>query len=569
MQNWLFYLKQGLSHKKTKDQISSKVSKPKIEILFPFFLKHWTKAVLGVILVFLSSFALYGIPLVQRFLIDTVILEKKLNLLLWVVLLFVFLQLFSKLTEMLQQFHLKRFGQSVMFDIQTDLLNRVFHFPKAFFDDKETGYLMSRLNNDANELQWFFSGTIIYIITNIIRFCVSVALLFYLEWRLALGVLLVLPLFGFCIYYFSSKVKVLSHHGMEQGANVLKRMQEALSSVSLLKAFVSEKQEVNRITKEITENYKISLQQSAVQSFAQLIIGSLGDISKLIILVAGIPLVVQGNWTAGSLFAFFTYLTYVYNPVQFLANTNFIMQSSLAALERVSAFYDILPEEHGKGITAEKLKGEIIFRDVSFSYNGEDLILQNISFTIFPHEHVAIIGPSGVGKTTLISLLLDFYRPTNGEIFFDGVPAQSYSVDSLRRHIGYVSQNTRLISGTIMDNMLYGNPGVLKEDVEKAAQIADIHNFITTLPKGYFTLLGENGVNLSEGQRQRLSIARALIKDPDILILDEPTSSLDEETEKSIFDILPKAIRNKTMIFVTHRKSTIKAADRIIKLDVN
>lgn len=567
MRSWFSYLRQGFSRKKNKDQIVKKSSRPKLANLFPFFVKHWTKAILGALLVFIASTASYVLPLVQRFLIDKVILGKQLHLLLWTVLAFIGLYIFSKLGTMLQQFYFTHFGQSVMLDIQDDLLKRVFHFPKAFFDDKETGYLISRLNNDIKELQWFFSGTIVYIISNAFSFIVGLGLLFYLKWYLALAVLVVLPVLAVCVYYFSYKIKNLSHHSMEQQASVLKRLHEALASMPLLKAFVSEHYEADKITKEIETNYNISLEQTAMQSFAQLVIGSLSDIGRLIVLIAGVPLVIKGNWTAGSLFAFFAYLSYVYNPVKFFANTNFQLQRALAALERVSAFYDIVPEEHGVGIPVKQLSGAVEFRNVSFSYNGEEPVLESISFSLAKGEHVAIVGPSGVGKTTLLSLLLYFYRPTEGEIFFDGKPGKDYAVDSLRKRIGYVSQNTRLLTGTIMDNLLYGNLEAGEAEVKKAAQIADIHEFIENLPQGYYSLLGENGVNLSEGQRQRLSIARALVKDPDILILDEPSSALDEETEKSIFDVLPNAVRDKTMIVVTHRQSTIKAVDRIIKLN--
>lgn len=231
----------------------------------------------------------------------------------------------------------------------------------------------------------------------------------------------------------------------------------------------------------------------------------------------------------------------------------------------MSAFYDIVPEEHGVGIKVEKLNGAIEFCNVSFSYNAQEPVLQDVSFSLAAGEHVGIVGASGAGKTTLISLLLDFYRPTQGEILFDGISAKEYAVDSLRRRIGYVAQTTRLLSGTIMENLRYGNHDASDDEIEQAARTAGIHDCIEQLPHGYASVLGENGVNLSEGQRQRLSIARALVKDPDILILDEPSSALDTETEKTIFDVLPQVVRNKSMIVVTHRTATIQSLDRIVE----
>jgi ABC-type multidrug transport system fused ATPase/permease subunit len=239
----------------------------------------------------------------------------------------------------------------------------------------------------------------------------------------------------------------------------------------------------------------------------------------------------------------------------------------MAAMKRVSALFEIVPEENvNEGIKVDRLTGEIQFRHVSFSYNGGDPLLSDISFDISPGEHVAIVGPSGVGKTTMVSLILRFYRPTDGEIYFDGRPASDYEVGSLRRRIGYVSQSTLLLSGTIMDNLRYGNPGAAEEEVIQAAKVAGIHEFIHRLPEGYKTVIGQNGMDLSEGERQRLSIARALVKRPDILVLDEPTSSLDSMTEKSIFDSLPALVRDKTLFVVTHRPSTIRHSDRVLLL---
>ncbi|MFQ5617160.1 MAG: ABC transporter ATP-binding protein [Anaerolineales bacterium] len=266
--------------------------------------------------------------------------------------------------------------------------------------------------------------------------------------------------------------------------------------------------------------------------------------------------------------AFQTYLNYVYGPAQFLSTANLQLQNALAALERISALFEIVPEENlGIGLEVSRLSGEVTFENVSFSYNGREPVLKDLSCHIRPGEHIAIVGPSGVGKTTLVSLLLRFYKPTQGEIWFDGRPASDYELGSLRQRIGYVSQHTLLLSGTIDDNLRYGNPDASQAQVEQACRVAGIHDFIAGLPQGYDSLVGERGVNLSGGQKQRLALARALIKSPDILILDEPTSSLDSVVEKSIFDALPSLVRDKTLFVVAHRLSTIKNSDRTLLLN--
>jgi ATP-binding cassette subfamily B protein/subfamily B ATP-binding cassette protein MsbA len=266
--------------------------------------------------------------------------------------------------------------------------------------------------------------------------------------------------------------------------------------------------------------------------------------------------------------AFQAYLAYVFGPAQFLSSANLELQNALASFERVSALFDIVPEENvDMGAKVGRLRGEVEFRNVSFSYAGRDPVLKEVSFSIRPGERVAIVGPSGVGKTTLVSLILRFYKPTSGEIFFDGRSAADFEVGSLRQRIGYVSQNPILLSGTIIENLRYGNPEASEEQVIRAAEVAGIHNFVQELPAKYQTVIGEKGVNLSEGEKQRLALARALIKDPDLLVLDEPTSSLDSLTEIPIFQSLPTLVRDKTLFVVAHRLSTIKDSDRILLLD--
>jgi ABC-type bacteriocin/lantibiotic exporter with double-glycine peptidase domain len=570
--SWWIYLKSGLSRKLPEDRIGGQPShgslKTSLENLHPFVGRHWRKGAGGVLLILITSFLGIPQPLIMRYLVDDVILSRQLGLLAVAILLLAGILLAEKLTGLLQQFYFARFEQEVTLDIQQDLFSHVLRFPKTFFDEKQTGYLMSRLSSDVEGLRWFFSSTIVYIISNVLRFAGGVVVLFYLEWRLALGVLFIIPGLVLSIRYFSKKVHVLSHQGMEKEATVSSHLQESLSSVSLIKAFSTEARSVKRFTSQLKEAFHISLEQTTVNSVASLLINSMPGVAKLIVLALGAYWVIQGHWTLGSLLAFIAYLAYVFGPAQYLASANLQLQNARAALERVSALYDIIPEEDvGAGERTERLRGEIEFKNVSFSYDGREPVLNNISFHIHPGERVAIVGPSGVGKTTLLSLILRFYKPSAGEIYFDGRPATDYELSSLRRRIGYVSQSALLLSGTIRENLLYGNPEAGEEEIVGAATVADIHDFIESLAEGYETEIGEKGVNLSEGQKQRLSLARVLVKDPDILVLDEPTAALDSQTEKTIFQSLPSIIKSKTLFVVAHRLSTIMHSHRIFLLD--
>jgi ABC-type multidrug transport system fused ATPase/permease subunit len=357
---------------------------------------------------------------------------------------------------------------------------------------------------------------------------------------------------------------------MEQKANLSGQLQESLSENMLIKASASEEQASKRLISGWKNVFRTSLQQTAVSSLAHLVVDSTPGMARALVLGVGAFWIIKGQWSLGSLLAFQAYLLYVFGPAQILASANLQLQEALAALQRVFALFGIVPEENmGTGETIAKLTGDVEFKNVSFSYNGSKPVLQDFSFKVFPGERVAIVGPSGVGKTTLLSLILRFYQPTSGEIYFDNRPASDYEVNSLRKRLGYVAQRPRMIAGSIMDNLQYGNFDADESEVKHAAALAGIHDFIEDLPEGYETEIGEKGVKLSEGQKQRISIARALIKRPDIMIFDEPTVNLDFETEKSIFNKLPDYIKNKTVFLVSHHLTTIRDVDRIILLNEN
>jgi subfamily B ATP-binding cassette protein MsbA len=574
MKTWFKYLKHGLSSSLPQDRIAGSDGygevKTNLKKLYPYLRRRWQKGLLGVLLILFGAICGFPAPLITRYLVDKVILNRQLGLLAGALILLVCFLAAEKFARMLQDFYFAHFEQRITLDIQQDLIARVLRFPKTFFDDHQTGYLMSRLTEDVDGIRWFFSRTVVYIFNNILRFIGGVCLLFYLEWRLALVVLVLLPGLAWCMRYFSRKVYCLNCRSLEQKADLSGTLQESLSETTLIKAYASEEQTKKGLLDRWKSLFQTSLEQTTISSLANLVVDSTPGLARALVLGSGAYWIIKGQWTLGSLLAFQAYLAYVFGPAQILASANLQLQKALAALRRVFALFDIVPEANmGAGKEVANLTGDIEFKNVSFFYNGSQPVLQDFCFKVRPGERVAIVGPSGVGKTTLLSLILRFYQPTSGEIYFDKSPASDYEVSSLRKRLGYVAQRPRMLAGSIIGNLRYGNPDASEAEVARAAGVAGIHDFIQSLPASYQSDIGEKGVRLSEGQKQRISIARALIKNPDILILDEPTAALDSDTEKSLFDRLPELIRKKTLFIVTHRLSTIGECDRVLLLDEN
>ena len=465
-----------------------------------------------------------------------------------------------------------KFQQEITFNTQTALFDRVLRFPLSFLKDKQVGYLMSRVSGDVNLLQYFFSTAIPHLATNACYFIFGFIILFTLDNRLSLALLAILPVMALINYLFAAKIRAISYREMERQAQVSKDMQEVISGVELVKTFVSEKAEVAKVSGKIRRLFSTRLKSTLLTSLS----GSLTRATKLacilFVVLLGVNQIQKGAITIGDFTAFVVYVVYLSGRLINISSTFIALQPVFASMGRLLEMFTTVPEfsvnkKSERSLTPQKVTGEIKFKQVSFGYEKDKPVLRNITFTARPGEVIALTGGSGAGKTTLINLMLKFYRPQSGLIYLDNCELWQIDTQWLRKQIGVVSQETFLFNDTVENNIKYGRPSASMEEVITAAGNADIHNYIEGLEDGYNTVVGERGVKLSTGQRQRISIARAFLKDSPILIFDEPSSALDSDTETALKDSLRRIAKDRTTFIISHRMSMTDVATRVFALE--
>ncbi len=549
-----------------------KLSWADIRRLLPYLKPHWKEGLFGIILIAFSSLMALPGPYLTKYLIDDVIKAED-HFLLGVIVSFMgALLLLGAVVSILRTYVFTILNQEITFNIKKTLVHHILRLPRSFFDKNQTGYLMSRAN-EVGAVGFFFSPHLIDIAISLFRFFFSLSILFYMSWKLTLVVLFFLPFYYVSTKFYAGGFRTISQDVYEKGAGVSKQLQESLSGVDLVKSLATEHRETARLAANMRELLHSLIIRRMVGAISGQTFGLIGGLSGLIILWFSGRAIMRAEFTVGTYLAFTGYLRFLVGPVQNLASFNLNLQPAIAGLHRVYEFLDMVTEDQdpNRTIAPASLKGKVVFDKVTFAYDGKSNVLKDVSFTINPGERVAIVGLSGVGKSTILKLLLGLYPLQKGHILVDDIPLEQMVLSNLRERMGIVSQNIFLFNDTIRNNILYSKPDAREEDVIRVSKLADAHQFIVEMEEGYDTVVGERGRALSGGQMQRISIARVLLKNPDLIIFDEATSHLDRLAEgriqKAMDTILGETSQAKTFIIVAHRLSTVLPVDRVLVLD--
>jgi len=458
----------------------------------------------------------------------------------------------------------------VIADIRQELFQHLIRMPVGFHDVNTSGRLVSRVVNDVGLMASAASNVLKDIFQNALTFLAMVGVIVYQNWKLAGLSAIVIPLSALTMVRVGKRLRKLATSGQERMGDMSSTLQETLAGIRMVKAFGREEAEAERFKAYNRAFLATTLKSNQVWSIGSSHMEVIGVIGVAGIIWYGGYLVIHEVMTPGSLFSFMAAMFMAYTPIRKLAGANNIIQQALAAAERVYDVMDLETEQskdHGT-VALTGIRQGVEFQGVSLRYDSQTVpALTGIDLSIKSGEAVALVGSSGGGKTTLVSLLPRFYEPTTGRILLDSLPLASYTLQSLRTHIGIVSQEVVLFDDTISRNIAFGQTGGSQSDIEQAAKAAYAHDFILRMPEGYETVIGERGVKLSGGERQRLAIARAILRDPPLLILDEATSALDTESERIVQLALTNLMKNRTTLVIAHRLSTIQNADRIVVLD--
>lgn len=537
--------------------------------LLQYMKPYMSRLGLAIICIIFASAANLYVPWVVKDVIDSVLAEKDMLMLNTIAISIIVVFFLRGFFFYGQTYLVAYIAQRAVIDVREALFRHLQRLSLPFYEKRQTGTVMSYVTNDVGALQVALVDSLIEMITECAILFGSLATMFFLHWKLSLVTLITMPLVAQTMRIFGKRLKKTSFRMQESIADITSVLQESLSSIRVVKSFVREDYEIERFNRQNMLNFRAQMKNTQVSATLTPVVEFVAAVGVTGIIWYGGYEVVNGNLTAGALIAFLVYAVNLANPIKRISRVYGTIQKAMAAAERVFEIMDMEPDvkEIPNAKTLPVIDGKVEYKNVVFEYKMGEKALDNISFVAEPGQMIALVGPSGAGKSTVASLLPRFYDLTSGNILIDGVPIETVTLKSLREQIGLVPQETVLFNGTIYDNILYGRLDATREEIIEAAKSANAHEFIMRMPDGYETQIGERGSSLSGGQRQRIAIARAILKNPRILILDEATSALDTESEKIVQSALDKLMIGRTTLVIAHRLSTILKADCILVLE--
>ena len=523
-------------------------------------------AIIGTIV---SNLASVAMPYVVKLATDNYIKNRNINGLNIVAFAYVLLAGLTWAGQYVQNMQLAHAGQWVLLKLRADLLEHLNKLSMRFFDNNRVGTMMSRMQDDVDQLNTLLTQDMLTLIADILTLIAIATIMLIMNWQLGLLALAVAPLLVIIMIVWQKFARRAFMHVRRAMAMVNGQLQESLAGMRVTQGLSREDQNLKQFDRVNKSHLDANVEAARLQSFMVPVVDVLTNISFAIILVFGGAQLLAGKTTPGVLLAFLLYIQRFFSPVQELTIMYTEVERAMASGAHIFELMNVQPEltDNPQAIELPHIKGEVKFGNVSFSYEPDKEVLHNINLTIKPGETVAIAGRTGAGKSSLTNLIVRFYDVTKGEVLVDGYNVDSVTQQSLRRQIGVVPQDPILFSGTVEENIKYGRPEVSHEEVIAAAKAAGVHDFISRLENGYDTQVGEKGSNLSAGQRQLLCLARAILIDPPILIMDEATSNVDTNTERIMQAALRSVSQGRTTIIIAHRLSTVTHADRIIVLE--
>ncbi|HBB31672.1 MAG TPA: ABC transporter [Cyanobacteria bacterium UBA9273] len=555
---------------KNADGVQGKASVKKLyNRLCNYVWQNKSPLLIAVVIIFCLSCVQVLVPQITRYVIDTVIPEQKFNLLPWLAGVILFVSLLVGFLNFLRSYMMSLFGHRTLNHIRNDLYQHIQTLSISFFDNQRTGDLMSRLAQDVNAIGNLITADMAEIFADSFTVIAIAVYLFIADWQLTLLLLVTWPLMIYLTQVFGQWMRGAYRDVHSSGAAVNNLLQDTISNINIIKSFGNEQYEIERFSEQSRNYMEANIRAVRLWSMFFPVIGILNNLSTLIVLVFGAWEVMVGRLTIGELAAFLAYINQMNQPIRRFSKIMNVLQRAVVASDRIFEILDTEPEvkEKENAIPLTAVRGSIKFEGVEFGYASGKTVLHNFNLEIQPGQIVALVGSSGAGKSTIAKLVTRFYDPQKGRILIGDRNLQDFTLESLREHIGIVSQETLLLYGTVRDNIAYGKLDATDEEIAAAAKAANAHEFIMSFPDGYDSIIGERGVKLSGGQRQRLAIARVLLKNPQFIVLDEATSALDTESESLIQESLQQLLQGRTSLVIAHRLSTIHNADLIVVME--